>query len=271
MSYETYNVTIANHVAIVAFNRPTKANCLIKKSWEEMQTIFEDLDENPEVRAIILTGEGKHFCGGIDLSMLMEVGATSQKVKDTGRRGEHFIVNTLKMQANVSAIEKCRKPVIAAIHKACVGAGVDIIAACDMRYCTADSYFGIKEIDWGMVADIGTLQRLPKIINPGIVAEWAYTGRNVNSTEAEKTGLVAKVYTDKAEMMENVTKLAATIASKSPISVRGTKEMLLYARDNSVENALKYQVVWNASMIFSNDMQEAFQASMQKRAPKFEN
>lgn len=269
MEYTSFKVTIENHIAQVSFNRPDKANSLHAVAWEEMKAIFEQLDENSEVRVVVLTGEGKHFCAGIDLTTLMDL-QKFNTISCEGRKREKLRKFIFKLQDSITAIEKCRKPVLAAIHKACVGGAVDIVTACDMRYSTEDAYFSIKEIDLGLVADIGTLQRLPNIVHPGIAAEMAYTGRKVSGAEAAKIGLTNRVYADQAAMMEDVLKIAATIASKSPLVVRGTKEMLLYKRDHSVQDSLNYMVAWNASMLLSNDLMEAFQASMQKREAKFE-
>ncbi len=270
MTYKTFKVEIENHIAVVSFNRPEKANCLNQTAWEELQKVFEDIDENPEVRVAILTGEGKHFCAGIDISMLTDT-VQHTSIKCEGRRREAFLKGTGRLQQNVTAIEKCRKPVIAAIHKACVGGAIDIVTACDMRYATADSYFSIKEIDWALVADLGTLQRLPKIINPSIAAELAYTGRKFDAAEAKEIGLIGQVFEDKEQMMQHVLGIAATIASKSPLCIRGTKQMLLYTRDHSVEEALNYQVLWNAAMIYSDDLKEAAMSNMQRKKPVFNN
>ncbi len=268
--YQTFTVSTENHVARVAFNRPDKANALNKVAWEEMQAIFEDLDDTPEVRAIILSGEGKHFCSGIDLSLLMSI---RQEVNDgcEGRMREKLRRLVFKLQAPINAIEQCRKPVLAAIHGGCIGGGIDIISACDMRYATDDAYFTIREIDMGMVADLGTLQRLPKLISNGMVREMAFTGRNVLGPEAETIGLVNKSYADKAAMMSAVEDIAKMIASKSPLSIRGTKEMLNYARDHSVTDGLNYAATWNAAMILSDDLTEAAQAFMAKRLAEFKD
>lgn len=270
MNYKHFKIDISDHVAEVRFNRPQKANSLHLPAWEEMQQIFEELDQKEEVRAIILSGEGDNFCAGIDLETLMNIQEFAS-ISCEGRKREALRGFIFKLQDTISAIEKCRKPVIAAIHKACVGGGLDIVTACDMRYCTEDAYFSIKEIDLGLVADIGTLQRLPNIIAPGMVAEMAYTGRNVGGKEAENINLVNKSFSTKTEMESAVKKIAETIAQKSPLSVRGIKEMLLYKRDHSVSESLNYMTAWNASMFLSNDLQEAFTAYMEKRKPVFEN
>ena len=270
MTYQTYKVVINNNIATVSFNRPEKANAMNKIAWGEMQQIFEDLDANPEVRVIILAGEGKHFCSGIDIQMLIgEI--QGNDIKCEGRRREYFFKNVGKLQANITAIEKCRKPVLAAVHNICYGAGLDVITACDMRYCTEDAKFSIKEVEWGLVADVGVLQRLPKIIHSGIVSELAFTGRVMESKEAKEVGLVNKVFADKEKMITGVLQIAETIAEKSPLVIRGTKENILYARDHTVENSLNYQVLWNAAMIFSDDLQEAGMAAMQKRKAIFKN
>jgi len=268
MDLKYLKVTIENHVAQVSFNRPEKANSLHMPAWYEMKFVFDELDENPEVRVIVLTGEGKHFCAGIDLETLMDL-QKYNSISCPGRRSEKLRNFILELQGTITAIEKCRKPVLAAIQKACVGGGVDIISACDMRYCTDDAYFAIKEVDLGLVADIGTLQRLPNILNPGIISELAYTGRKVFGEEATKIGLVNQTFSTQGKMMVRVMDLAKMIASKSPLVIRGTKEMLLYKRDHSVNESLNYMAIWNAAMLMSDDLMEAFQASLQKRETVF--
>lgn len=270
MNYKTFKVSIENNIAQVSFNRPDKANSLNALAWEEMQSIFEMLNETPEVRVIVLTGEGKNFCAGIDLATLMDLQKYNE-LSCEGRKREKLRGFIFKLQETITAIEKCRKPVLAAIHRACVGGAVDIVSACDMRYCTEDAYFSIKEIDLGLVADIGTLQRLPTILNPGLMAELAYTGRNVMGAEAAQIGLVNSVSPTREAMMEKVMDIARTIAAKSPLCIRGTKEMLLYKRDHTVDESLNYMVAWNASMLLSDDLTESFAAFMEKRQPVYKD
>ncbi len=266
-TYQNFKVEIEDGVAHVAFNRPEKRNALDMSAWVEMKSLFETLHKASEVRVIVLSGEGKHFCAGIDLSLLM--GMNFADVKCEGRRREKLREFIITLQEPITAIEKCRKPVLAAVHNGCIGAGVDIVSACDMRYATKDAYFTVKEVDMGLVADLGTLQRLPKILHPGMVAEMAYTGRNVYGEEAKEIGLTNQVYEDKETMMEGVMEIARTIAEKSPLVVRGTKEILLYSRDHSVEDGLNYMVAWNAAMLLSDDLMESFQASMSKTKPTY--
>jgi enoyl-CoA hydratase len=268
MNYTRFKIEIDNSMARVMINRPEKANALDLTAWEELQAVFEDLDTDTEVRVIILSGEGKHFCSGIDLELLMSV-QQMDSIDCEGRKREQLKLLIATLQNSVTAIEKCRKPVLAAIHNGCIGGAVDIISACDMRFSTRNAYFSIKEIDMGMVADLGTLQRMPKLISPGLVAELAYTGRNLSSREALACGLVNAVYDNKEQMIEAVREKAAMIAAKSPLSIRGTKEQLLYARDHSVAEGLQYMQLWNSAFLLSNDLKEAFKATVNKQQPEF--
>jgi len=230
-----------------------------------MRSVFEYLGELSEVRVIILSGEGKHFCAGIDLATLMAQGAVDISCEAKKRLSLRKFI--LKLQEAITAIEKCGKPVIAVVHGGCIGGGVDIIAACDMRYCTTDAYFTIKETDLGLVADIGTLQRLPTILNPGRMAELAFTGRKLYGEEAKQIGLVNHTYSDKEKMMDGVKELAVNIASKSPLVIRGIKEMLLYKRDHTVADSLANMANYNAAMLMSEDLAEAMNAYMTKQTP----
>ncbi|MFT7249155.1 MAG: enoyl-CoA hydratase [Arcticibacterium sp.] len=270
MIYEYFKVGIRDNVAEVKINRPHKANSLHNPAWEEMKFIFDTLDQTPEARVIVLSGEGENFCAGIDLETLMDIQKYGS-IACEGRKREVLRGFIFKLQGIITSIEKCRKPVLAAIHNACVGGALDIVTACDIRYATDTAYFSVKEIDLGLVADIGTMQRLPTIIHPGIAAEMAYTGRNVMGPEAAQIGLINKSFLNKEDMYAAVMKTAQTIASKSPLCIRGTKEMLLYKRDHSVDDSLNYMTAWNASMLLSEDLMEAFQAFMEKRKPLFKN
>ena len=268
MNYETLQVTIADHIAVVALNRPEKANCLTETSFREIADAMQALGDDPSVRVVILQGNGKHFCAGIDLELLLSINA---KVDDScdGRKREKLRKLVLALQAPMNAVETCSKPVLAAIHGGCIGGGLDLAAACDMRYCTADAYFTIKEIDLGMVADLGSLQRLPKLISPGLVSEMAYTGRMVGGMEAARVGLVNQAFENQEALQAGVRALAQQIASKSPLSIRGTKEVLRYARDHSVTEGLQQIALWNAAMILSEDLAAAGRAAMMKTTAAF--
>lgn len=265
-----FKLKIENKIAELAFNRPEKANALHAEAWKEMKAHFEAFSQNPEVRVIILSGEGKHWCAGIDLELLMSLAGLGS-IECEGRKREQVRSFIQELQACINAIEVCRKPVLAAIHNGCIGGGVDIATACDMRYATEAAYFSVKEIDLGLVADIGTLQRLPKIIHPGMAAEMAYTARKVYGPEATQIGLVNKLYSDKDALLEGVREIAQTIAEKSPLVTRGIKEILQYTRDHSVRESLDYVATYNAAYLLSNDLMTAFQANMIKSKPIFED
>ncbi len=271
MTYETLAVECSNHVANIVLNRPDKANAMNREFWKEIRMAFEWADATPDVRVVVLSANGKTFSAGIDLEILMSVTAITNTTDCEARIREELRQMLLNLQRSLTAIEQCRKPVIAAVHGACIGGGVDMIAACDMRFCSADAGFSIKEIDIGMVADLGTLQRLPKIMPDGIVRELAYTGRTVSGAEAERIGLVNRHFDTNEALMKHVKTLAAEIATKSPLSIRGTKEMLLYSRDHSVADGLSHVATWNAAMFLSADIREAFTAKTEKRKPKFKD
>jgi enoyl-CoA hydratase len=270
MEYETLTITLDNHIATVRLNRPDKANAMNATMWQEIRKAFQWVDATPEARVAVLQGEGKLFCAGIDLQMMMGLGAQIQNDCDARTR-EALRRVILDMQDTLTSLERCRKPVLAAIHGACVGGGIDLVTCADMRYCSADASFTIKEIDIGMTADVGTLQRLPKLVGDGITRELAYTGRKCLADEAQRIGLVNRVFDSREALYAGVQEIAATIAAKSPLSIRGTKEMILYARDHTVADSLNYIATWNAAMLMSKDLTEAMTANMTKRAPVFKD
>lgn len=267
-SFETLEVTVEEQVATVALNRPDKANAMNPAMWRELQACFEWLDEEPDVRAVVLAGNGRHFCAGLDLDMFGPLLASGT---EPARRAEQFRRNVLRLQDNLTAIERCRKPVLAAIHLTCVGGGVDMVCCADMRFATEDAYFSIREIDIGMTADVGTLQRMPRLIPDGLMRELAYTGRNMDAEEARELGFVNRVFEDRETMLREVTAIARTIARKSPLAVRGTKEMLLYARDHSVQDGLNYIATWNSGMLSAADLTIGMQAQFENKPANFED
>ena len=270
MTYETLSVSLEQNIAIVRLNRPDKANAMNLTMWHEIRDAFQWVDATAEARVAILEGEGKTFTAGIDLQMMMGLGPLIHNECD-GRTREALRRVILDLQDTLTSLERCRKPVLAAVHGACVGGGIDLITCADMRYCSSDATFTIKEIDIGMTADVGTLQRLPKLIGDGMARELAYTARKVDAAEAREIHLVNRVFESREALREGVLAIAATIAAKSPLAIRGTKEMIVYARDHSVADALNYNATWNAALLMSEDLQEAMMANMEKRAPRFKD
>jgi enoyl-CoA hydratase len=270
MNFETLLIDLQQGVATVRLNRPAKGNAMDAVMWREIRQAFDWLDQTPEVRVAVLQGEGKHFCTGIDLQMLMGLAQQIQNNCD-GRSREALRRVILDLQDTLTSLERCRKPVLVAIHGACIGGGIDLICCADMRYASSDAQFSIKEIDIGMTADVGTLQRLPRLIGEGMARELAYTGRSVSGTEAASMRLVNRVFETREALYAGVQEIAATIAAKSPLSIRGSKEMITYARDHSVADGLNYVATWNAAMLMSADLNEALAAGLQKRGPVFKD
>ena len=264
----TIAVRLDGAVAEISLNRPERSNALNEAMWQELREAMRWADATPEVRAVVLAGAGKNFCAGIDLAML---GGVAQAVAhaDPARSRESLRRLILDLQDCLSSIEACRKPVLAAIQGACIGGALDMVTCCDMRYAAADAVFSVKEVDVGMTADVGTLQRLPRLVPDGVARELAYTGRNVDAAEAAAIGLVNRVFPTHEELAAGVMQIAQAIAAKSPLAIRGTKEMLNYGRDHSVADGLNYIATWNAAMLMSADLNEAMAAAKEKRPPRF--
>ncbi|XWS57594.1 hypothetical protein CRYUN_Cryun09bG0187100 [Craigia yunnanensis] len=248
-------------------NRPSVRNAISHHFFSEFPKVLNALDQNPVVAVIILSGSGDHFCAGIDLKDLNFISGDNSG--DRGRSGERLRRNIKFMQDAITAIERCRKPVIAAIHGGCIGLGIDVVTACDIRYCTKDAFFCVKEVDLAITADIGTLQRLPGIVGFGNAMELALTGRRFSSQEAKELGLVSRVFGSNEELSEGVFTIAEGIGRKSPLAVTGTKAVLLRSRDLNLEQGLDYVATWNSSMLLSDDLTEAISAQIQKRKPVF--
>ena len=267
--YSAFNLELNDGIAHVQINRPEKINAMGAEFWTEIREIFAWIEDTAEVRVVVLSGAGKHFSSGIDLMYLAQVG--NQLTKEVGRNARTLKRKIEELQSSFNAVDQCSKPVLAAIQGYCLGGAIDLISACDMRYSTTDAQFAIKEIDVGMAADVGTLQRLPHIIGDGIMREMAYTGRTVHGEEAQRIGLVNSLYADQEALMAGVFEIARTIAEKSPIAVQGSKEMIRYMRDHTVADGLNYIATWNAAMLQSEDLRVAMAAHMSKQTPEFKD
>ncbi|XP_073340121.1 delta(3,5)-Delta(2,4)-dienoyl-CoA isomerase, mitochondrial isoform X1 [Pagrus major] len=258
----------AEFITHVELNRPEKRNAMNKAFWSEMVDCFNAIAGDPDCRVVVVSGAGKTFTAGIDL-MDMASDVLQPEGDDMARTSWNLRKIIAKYQETFSVIEKCPKPVVVAIHGACVGGGVDLITACDIRLCTQDAWFQVKEVDIGLAADVGTLQRLPKVIGSrSLVNELALTARKMYADEAKSSGLVSRVFADKEAMLAGALEMAGEIAGRSPVAVQGTKINLVYSRDHSVAEGLDYMATWNMSMLQTADVMKSAQASMEKKSPK---
>lgn len=269
VKFETVALSVADGVAHIELNRPEKANALNGLMWKELRAAFDWLSASP-ARVGVLSARGKHFTSGIDLAYLLSVKSGMEALPEEKRQAS-LRERIVDLQNAISAAESCRKPILVAIHGACIGAGVDLISACDMRYATQDAKFSVKEVDLAIVADIGTLQRLPRLIGDGLVRELAYTGREFNGSEAHAMRLLNRVFPDQDSLMKFVLELANNIAQKSPVTIRGIKDTLNYSRDHSIAEGLAFVATKNSAILFSSDLTEAISANMQRRVAKFKD
>jgi enoyl-CoA hydratase len=271
MSYQTVELHIEAGVATVALNRPERANAFNRALWEDLRAVFNAIDKMPEVRVAVLTGNGKHFCAGIDLDMLGEMQNIVASESCHARAADSLRRFVLDLQDVFNSVERCSKPVIGAIAGACIGAGVDLATACDLRYSTRDARFCLKEIDMAIVADVGAVQRLPALIGDGRAREIIYTGREVLGAEAAAIGLVNAAFDSIEALHAGAHEVARSLAAKSPLTLRGCKQSILYSREHSVEDSLAHVALWNAGMMVSEDLQEAVAAQREKRKPVFKD
>ena len=259
-----FKVEIEDHTAWLILNRPEKRNVMGLTFFDEIGAFFDDFEKNPDIRVVIIRAEGKSFSAGTDLD---EAGALINQSSADGR--DSMYKGILALQAGLNKIENCRKPVIAAVHSHCIGGGMDLICACDMRLATADAIFSIRETRIGIVADLGTLQRLPHIIGQGWSRELALTGRDFSAEEALQMGLITRVCDDRPGLYEAAKELADQVAACPPLTVQGTKDVMNFSRDNDIDAGLQYVAQKNSAALPSEDLIEAVTAFMEKREPVF--
>ncbi|CAG2178072.1 unnamed protein product [Oppiella nova] len=261
------------HVLHVRLNRPDKRNAITAQAFRELRECFERTDQCSHTRAVVLSGEGTVFSAGLDfqdISTLINAGTdwvglcgqASGAPVDIARRAKGIRKVLKQWQNSLTTIAECSKPVVAAVNGPCIGGGLEVAIACDIRYCSCDSYFSIREVTLGMAADVGSLQRVPKIMgNDSLVRELAFTGRNLNATDALAHGLVSKVLPTGAEAVESALELAKVIAANSPLAVQGSKAGLNFSRDHTVRVGLEFMAAWNQCMIQSDDLIKAAMAT----------
>ena len=269
MSYECFSVEIRDQVAHVQLSRPAAFNSMNRAFWRELPQIVRGIDDSAAARAIVLSSSGKHFTAGMDLSVFTSGPDVSGK--ETGRVRANLMKMVLHLQQTFSCLDEARIPVLAAVQGGCIGGGVDMVSACDMRFATRDAFFCIQEINIGMTADVGTFPRLAHVMPQGIVRELAYTGRRFHADEARACGFVNALFDTHEQLLDAVTGVAVDIAKRSPLAVWGSKEMLNYGRDHTVADTLRHIAVWQTGMFQPADMQEAFTAKTEKRDPAFDD
>ncbi len=270
--YSCFELTKDGHIANLILNRPDEFNTMIRKFWVELPEVLREINRDSEIRVVIISSTGKHFCAGMDLAAFSNgvENIPEDKKPDHARVGEALYRSAKELQGYISTLEEIRVPVIAAVQGACVGGALDLITACDIRLASQDAFFCIQEINIGMAADVGTLQRLPRILPDSKMRELAYTGRRMLSNEAKESGLVSDVYKTQKEMLEAANEMASEIASKSPVAIYGLKAVMNYSRDHSIKDSLNFNALWSGAMLSGKDMKEAMTANIEKRDASFE-
>jgi enoyl-CoA hydratase len=267
VTYRCFDVEVEDKVGYLTLCRPEDLNTLVPQFWSELPEIVERLSADGGVRVLVLSSTGRHFTAGMDLAVFADEAAVD--VADPGRGALRRAQNIRRMQASITVLETARLPVIAAIQGGCVGGGIDIASACDLRYATADAFFVVQETNIGITADLGTLQRLPKLIPDGIAREMIFTGRRLPAARAYEVGLVSEVFADAAAMAAGVREIAGEIAAKSPIAIWGAKELIVHARDHGVADGLRLTASWNAGSLQAPDIAEAITARAERRTANF--
>ncbi|MFE6863916.1 crotonase/enoyl-CoA hydratase family protein [Nocardia sp. NPDC057668] len=267
--WKAFEVESKDHVATVTLTGPGKGNAMGPDFWRELPLIFGELDADPEVRAVVLAGSGKHFSYGLDLPAMAPVFGPLLGGALAGPRTD-FLKQVRSMQDSVTAVAACTKPVIAAVQGWCIGGGLDLIAAADIRLASADAKFSLREAKVAIVADIGSLHRLPGIIGEGHLRELAYTAKDIDAARAEKIGLVNDVFEDQDAMLAAAHVMAREIADNPPLVVQGIKDVLEQPKAGKVADGLRYVSAWNSAFLPSEDLTEAIQSVFEKRAPRFQ-
>ncbi len=270
---EVLSIEVDGHVATLWLDRAEKRNALGPDFWSDLPRAMTAIGTDPEVRAVVVAARGPHFTVGLDLVAMAGLAGPSETGDGTrlsmAARARAARAAILDLQASVTSVADCPVPVIAAVHGYCIGGGVDLISACDVRMASADALFSVRETKIAIVADLGSLQRLPHIIGKGHVAELAYTGKDITAARAESIGLVNHVSEDAGATLDAARQMAVEIASNSPLAVQGTKAVLTAGEGRSVAEGLEYVAAWNAGALASDDLAEAMAAFMEKRPAAF--
>ncbi|KAM3534729.1 hypothetical protein MY4038_001982 [Beauveria bassiana] len=271
-SYQYMRVTSpAEYVAHVEINNPKRLNAFSQAVWLEYGRVFEQISADAQFRVAVLSGVGdRAFTSGLDVKAAAGDSPLTTAEGDEVRRAKLLRNHIEEFQTSISAMEMCEKPVIAVLHDVAIGLAIDIATCADIRICAANTRFAVKEVDIGLAADIGTLARLPKVVGSlSWVKDVCMTARDFGAAEALAQGFVSQVHADKAKAVEAGLGLATLLASKSPVAVQGTKELLNYGKEHSVADSLRYTQVWNSVALQGEDFVTAMMSSMQKKKPTF--
>ena len=262
-------VSVKSGIADVVLTATGKANRMGPDYWAQMPGLFSRLDAADDVRVVVLRGGGEHFSYGLDLiAMAGELAALT--APDARAKDRQALLATIRrMQQANTAVAACRKPVIAAVHGWCIGGGVDLITACDVRLCSKEAKFSVREVKLAIVPDVGTLARLPQIVGQGVARELAYTGDDIDAARALRIGLVNEVFDSPAALLDAARALGARIAKNPPLVVQGIKEVLNAGSETLAARSLETVALWNSAFFPSEDLQEAIGAFVEKREPKF--
>ncbi|MFW5925780.1 MAG: crotonase/enoyl-CoA hydratase family protein [Myxococcota bacterium] len=263
------SVTTRDHIAEVELLGPGKGNAMGPDFWRELPRVFDALDRDPDVRVVLVRGRGDQFSYGLDLKAMMEDLGPHLGGEQMAKQRTELLDMIERLQESFNAVERCRKPVLAAVHGWCIGGGVDFISACDVRLCAADARFSVREVRVAMVADLGSLQRLPRIIGQGHARELAFTGKNIDAPRAERIGLVNEVLPDPDALFAKAREMAEEIAQNPPLVVQGVKKVMNFGADRPVGDGLAYVATWNSAFLQSKDLGEAITAFMERRKPEF--
>jgi enoyl-CoA hydratase len=268
-AYESVTVETHDRVARVTLVGPGKGNAMGPAFWSEMPELFAALDADHDVRAIVITGSGNNFSYGLDVPAMGESFTPVLAGGGLARPRADFHAEVKRMQNAITAVADCRTPTIASVHGWCIGGGVDLISAVDIRYASADAKFSVREVKLAIVADVGSLARLPMILNDGHLRELALTGRDIDAARAEKIGLVNDVFAGPESALAAAHETAAEIAANPPLTVHGIKDVLDQQRASAVAESLRYVAAWNAAFLPSKDLTEGISATFEKRSPQF--
>lgn len=269
MELETLSLAVADGIATVTLTRGALLNTMVEAFWTDVPKAFAAIDADPSVRAIVVASTGRHFTAGLDLGWAGQ--SLTRQHGDAGRGREAFRRHVFALQETFNCVDRARVPVIACIQGGCIGGGVDFVTACDLRVGTADCFFTVQEINLAIVADVGTLQRIPHLLPQGLVRELAYTGRRFGAAEAKAFGFLNRVEADHDAALASAHALAVEIAAKSPLAITGIKAVLNHGRDATIAQGLDYVATWNAAMLQGSDLPEAMRAQAARGVPRYDD